>query len=348
LNLNIKIINRNNKLYLEYYENGIRYKKSTKLNDTKAHRAFINRELVPNIMKSIIEKKEINIFDTKKQKYEKTIYFYLYRVEEQTKRKKTETQRAYNFSINIFKKHFKNKEIEKINKNDIDLYLTELTKNYKKASIKAIIAPIKLAFNIAYEDGLINKKIKFEINLKDDKEEKESLTKEQINLLLNNANGVIKDYLNIALYTGLRISEILAIQWTDINFEKEHIHIQRIIKYGREQLPKNNKKWFCPLNPKLKDYLLTLENNNKFVINSTDNKINLLFKELQKKLLFEKIYSSHTLRHTFISQGIMAGLSPHYIKLFTGHKSVDMINNTYTHYQINLEEIKKYNKQINF
>lgn len=345
MNLNVKIIPRNKKLYIEYYEDKRRYKKSTKLDDTKANREFIKREMIPRIMKKLLDNKKIDIFD--KDDDEKNLSFFLDKAEKQASTKKEATKKFYKVYINKLKEYFKNRQITKINQEEIDKYISTIEKKYKKCSIRAIIVPLQLAFKIAYKEGVISKIPSFEINKANDKEDKESLSKEQIKILLDNAEGILKDYLMIAFYTGLRISEILGLKWSDVNYEKNYISIERIYKFGLEQLPKNNKSWICPLNPILKEYLHSIyKNKNSFIIPRTDSKINYDFKELQKKLNFEKTYSSHTIRHTFISQCVMAGLSPHYIKLFTGHKTTDMINKVYTHYLPNLEEIEKYNTHI--
>jgi integrase len=349
LNLNVKIKKRGAKLYVEYSQNGKLIRKSTGLDNSQANIRYINKEIIPNIQKSQVNNKEVDMFGS--NDYEKTIYYYLDLVLQHSKNKKRETIRVYTHYINKFKSYFKNRYISSILRSDIDSYLLHLQSSLKKASVKLAVVPLKKAFDLAYKDGLLDKPFTISIDLVDDKSKKESFTSEEINLLLSSSDGSLKDYIYIALHTGLRISEILGLKWSDINFKENYIHIQRIYKFGKEQLPKSNKTWYCPINPKLKKYLSSISKKCEFVIsynNSyyTTGSIYAKFVDLQKKLNFKNVYGTHILRHTFISQNMMAGNSPHIIKLFTGHSSVDMINNVYTHCTISTEDIEKYNQKV--
>ena len=68
----------------------------------------------------------------------------------------------------------------------------------------------------------------------------------------------------IALMTGMRRGEILALQWKDVDFEKNMIHVTKSIAYeGNAPVVKNTKtksgQRVVPLLNELKDYFLTIE-----------------------------------------------------------------------------------------
>ncbi len=53
------------------------------------------------------------------------------------------------------------------------------------------------------------------------------------------ANEELKDYLQVAFYTGARPGEILALKWSDLDFQNNTIHItRRISQKGEITTPK--------------------------------------------------------------------------------------------------------------
>jgi len=127
------------------------------------------------------------------------------------------------------------------------------------------------------------------------------------------------------LYTGLRLSEALHLTWEDLDFRRDILQVQ----------PKSNwtpKDYECreiPIHPVLKDALLKLKRKN-----GTDlvfpppqggkywkDAIKRKFKRLLKRLGIKNA-SIHTLRHTFASYLVMAGVDIVTVKELMGHSSI--------------------------
>jgi len=61
---------------------------------------------------------------------------------------------------------------------------------------------------------------------------------QEIQLLLDNAEGWFKNFLGIAFFTGMRTGGILALEWKDINFEDSLISVNKTRTAGITKNPK--------------------------------------------------------------------------------------------------------------
>lgn len=148
----------------------------------------------------------------------------------------------------------------------------------------------------------------------------------------------------IALYTGMRLGEVCALQWEDINEDTIFVHrtMQRIkTKSGRWEIiistPKTDKSCrFIPIPDCLR---FLIEENRKsagFVLEQENGRF-VEPRLLQKKALeiFEKsnvsIRKFHALRHTFATRLIDSGTDPKTVSELLGHSTVQITLNKYVH-----------------
>ncbi|WP_080996791.1 site-specific integrase [Neomoorella thermoacetica] len=59
----------------------------------------------------------------------------------------------------------------------------------------------------------------------------------------------------LALYTGMRIGEILALRWTDVDLSKKIIYVRRTVSGTGYQPPKNKRKRHLPIDQDTADLL---------------------------------------------------------------------------------------------
>ncbi len=172
----------------------------------------------------------------------------------------------------------------------------------------------------------------------------------------------------IAIYTGMRISEILALKREDIDFENRKIYVRKTLSHvdkGRILLEKTTKTYagmrdvpiLNVLYNKLIEYkidkkrgFLFLKNGN--FIHATN--FNARFQKLCKNANIrvykknvgiksgrktKKVYqcnitkskvNTHMLRHTFATRCIESGVSPVVLQRILGHKDIQVTLNTYT------------------
>ena len=94
-------------------------------------------------------------------------------------------------------------------------------------------------FRYAYMNEFLNKNLMDLVDVKSNRfvkstnSQQEYYSSDEVKLILANATGWFKSYLITLFYTGIRTGESLALKWSDVNFEKDTIHIQRSIRQGK-------------------------------------------------------------------------------------------------------------------
>ena len=135
----------------------------------------------------------------------------------------------------------KNTYIKDLEIIDINLIIEELFQKYNRETVRNIIIELKSIFNFAEN--------KYNINLKKKSIITPKTNSKKINILQKDHEDRIKRYCNksielrdigivMCLYTGMRIGEICALIWKDIDLENRQIHINKTL----ERIYLGNKK----------------------------------------------------------------------------------------------------------
>ena len=244
-----------------------------------------------------------------------------------------------------------NKEINSKNLNE---YIISIKEKYSYSTTKVIKNLINRSLIFAYQNKMIDCEYKISVKLKDNKTQKAvALSKDEQNKLeqyiLSNKRyyhyGIV-----IALYTGLRIGELLALKWNDIDFKNKLIFVNRTFETTSnnhktityEDLPKtNNSIRELPISNQLFSILKELKSISKsdYVVGSfkgTAIKIRAYQKSFENLLnkLKIKYYSFHSLRHTFATRLLENGVDVKTISELMGHSSPTITLNRYVHTNI--------------
>lgn len=127
------------------------------------------------------------------------------------------------------------RKLDEIRVSDIKLWYGYLTKNvnsHKYATdIKAVLSTILTdAMEDEYTNRNVVKNTRFpkKSNFRNEGiEEVDPFTLDEVNTLIENAEGQFKNILIFQFFTGARPGEMIALKWEDINFNSKYIHIQR-------------------------------------------------------------------------------------------------------------------------
>lgn len=253
-------------------------------------------------------------------------------------------------------------KLEEITYNTINqfLYNKSLTgrindnKNLSKSYIKTMAIILSSAINYAILYGLtkplVGKIIKPSITnskiIALTKEEQYKLEKHLSKCKDNTELAII-----IALNTGLRIGEICALSWADIDLNKDILHLKNsVIRIEDSSNNKNSKTKLIidlpkskhsirdiPITSKLKEYLLKYYAHNKYdyvLTNSNEflspRTLEYRFHSFLKKSGI-KNFNFHILRHTFATRCIECDVDIKTLSEIMGHASVNITLNNYVH-----------------
>lgn len=156
----------------------------------------------------------------------------------------------------------------------------------------------------------------------------------------------------LSLYSGIRIGELCALQWKDIDFKNNILHInktlQRIyIKDNKESVSKiiitnpktHNAERDIPLNKEFADILKKYQTeSNNYILSNSDKWIEpRTYRRYFKKCLDKGKISQinfHGLRHTFATNCIKLGVDYKTVSELLGHANVNITLNLYVHPQM--------------
>lgn len=277
-----------------------------------------------------------------------------------------------------------------------DITIADINNNLRNITkySQNVIDKCTMMMNSTFNYAVINKLVKenpFAIKgavirpKKDDNKKVVALTIEEQQAFVNGLQKYYEPYrtiLFIALYSGIRIGEILALTYDDIDLENKVIHVSKTLTRDENDktiVGKTTKTYSgqrdVPIISTLYDILNSYENEHTGTLFTKDNKlitpstINAHLKRIctkanirpvkvnstkrNKKGEIIKIRSSevhtHMLRHTFATRCIESGMQAVTLSRILGHKDISVTLNTYTDVfnQFKEKEVNKLDEYLN-
>jgi integrase len=163
-----------------------------------------------------------------------------------------------------------------------------------------------------------------QIHLPENNKRDRFLSKDEIQLLLDECAKHLKGIVEVALHAGLRMGEVLGLQWKHIDFKNERLFV--------EKAPDNRTKpgGWVDMNPDLVALMKSLRpkaripDREAYVFTKCGNRIysvSVAFNAALKRTGIEGA-CFHTLRHTTASHMAMAGCTPQEIAEQLRHKNI--------------------------
>ena len=189
------------------------------------------------------------------------------------------------------------------------------------------------------------------LQLERDKEKAiEPLNHEEVQLFLDTCLSNSPEqypFFLCAFRTGMRLGELLAVQWGDVDWHGKFIRVSRSYKNGRVNLTKTGKVRNVDMSDQLMEVMrkLHVQRKEEALRNGGEmietifhrsgqymeqNYIRRVFKRLLSKAGLREI-RVHDIRHTTASLLLSDGVSPVYVKEQLGHTSIQMTVDIYGH-----------------
>lgn len=146
----------------------------------------------------------------------------------------------------------------------------------------------------------------------------------------------------LCLYSGLRIGELIALQWSDIDFVKGILTVSKSCHDGQDGLiidePKTaNSRRLIPLPKQLLPILKGIKKKSKspFVVSVNGSSVSVRSYQRSFELLLKRLNiphkGFHSLRHTFATRALECGMDIKTLAEILGHKNPTVTLNRYAH-----------------
>jgi integrase len=255
------------------------------------------------------------------------------------------------------------------------LYNAKYQEGLSISTIKQIHTVLHSALDQALKNGLVNRNVSEATTLPKGKPKREIriLSLEEQQRFIAALEGErLKTAFLVELASGLRIGELLALRWKDVNFKDGYIEVRRSLQRVRifdggnskktalafqepkteagkrivplppviiEELKQHRKK---QLEEKLKAGALYEDNDLVFATELgtpiDPRNFERLFYRIREKAGLDKSVNFHALRHTYATRLLEANEHPKVVQELLGHKDISTTLNIYSHV---MPEIKK-------
>lgn len=263
---------------------------------------------------------------------------------------KKRTYLHYQNLYEIYIKKYFDQDTKRLTNEILNITMQTLLERYSNSLVKTIKSLLNRSLNFAYESNTIKKQLFITLKIQNKSEK-------QIECFSQNEQARLEKYILekekhyhygilISLYTGLRLGELLALKWQNVDFKKKILKISLTTskclenhkQISLETTPKTNSsireipltadliKILKELKTKPCEYVISNKNGQKVDYRTYQKSFENLLKRLNIKH-----YGFHSLRHTFATRLLENGVDIKTISELMGHSSPTITLNRYVH-----------------
>lgn len=208
-----------------------------------------------------------------------------------------------------------------------------------------LLIPLRAMFNAAVADEKIEASpVEMVKNRKHQRKPPDPFTREEMEIILRYMDRyprhleVIANYFRFAFAAGMRPSELIALRWGDIDWNRKTATVSRALVRHQEKDTKTHKVREVDLNPLALAALLAqkahtfMKGLNEPIFCSPEGERWLSERRLRKdffqpclKAVGIRQRHAYNTRHTFATVALMAGINPAYISTQLGHADTAML-----------------------
>ena len=327
-------------LWVDFTHNSKRYRKSLKLEDTKANRRLASTQILPQIQLKVINGEFF------KNQVPTVAEFMPLSLNTHKARRQKSTQDDYKsiYLLHIIP-YLGNMKLNDIKVSTLANWQNDILEKVSPARLATIRSLLYTMFQDALKDEEIEKNplsLVDTVKLSEVKIKPFSL--DEVALILKNGEEQFKNFYALGFFSGMRSGEMIGLRWSDIDFSKNEITIQRNIRMGYlKDSPKNGESRTIDIIDALLPYLktqyrLTGEKNSYVFLNNKGQHyydIKRIRDTHWKKTLkaceleYRPIYH---MRHTFATTMLENNEDILWVSHMLGHKDTAMTLNKYAKY----------------
>lgn len=223
------------------------------------------------------------------------------------------------FNVVNLLRHFVDIPLSRITPEQIEQYKDKRLAKVSPATVNRDLSTLKHALNLAVRWGYLESSPATSVvKLKEPKGRLRYLTREEADALIGECSNELRPIVITALHTGMRLGEILSLEWEDVDLKRSQIKIFDT---------KNNDFRVVPMNETLYNTLLKLNPKRGRVflsrLGAPYKHVRKNFKRALRRVRI-KDFKFHDLRHTFASWLAMEGIPLSTIGKLMGHKTPHM------------------------
>lgn len=344
------LIIRGNTIHIDFSYRGIRYRESTGLRHTKANlkhaaglRATIDHEIAMGTFryaKHFPNSKNAKLGQTGSSKSVRAALDDF--LETSKRRCSPSTLKGYRSIVEFhLKPNFGHFMMTDITSSEVKIWIANLNVSNKR--INNILTPLRSILGDAFADGLIERNpINRVKNLPNLHSEPEPFTPKEREKILSVMPEQTRNIFEFAFWTGLRTSELIALEWGDIDIDRAIVSVRRayVLKQTKTTKTKAGErevKLFPPaINALLSQKSFTFLAGKQIFHNPRTNARWDSDAQLRKTAWMPALKKAgvvyrnpYQTRHTYASTLLSAGENPLWIAHQMGHKDWGMIRKRY-------------------
>ena len=243
-------------------------------------------------------------------------------------------EKQMNKSVNP---HWKEIEVKKLTRDDVHALIFEkIDDSLNMNSKRWVLDMVRRVFQMAVEEGMLDKNPAQGIKIKVPEVEQKVLTNSEVEVLLREAQICDHRFYPVwavALMTGMRSGELFALKWTDIDFDAKMISVNKQWTNKVGFCPtKTRKNRIVPISTELSKFLKKHkleQGKSEFVLPHLPEWVNGMQAEVLRdfcKALGITPVKFHDLRATFITNLLARGESLARVMSIVGHTQLKTTN----------------------
>lgn len=269
---------------------------------------------------------------------------------------KASTYNDYRKIINIIIPIFGIKPLHALTRNDVRTWIAGMACSNKR--IANILSPLRAALQDAQHDDLIQSNPLFSWTYKRNEPPAQKVyvdpfTEAEQQAIISAATGQIRNQCIVFFWTGVRTSELIALEWSDIDWKRKKIRINKAFTAAAESDETTKTKtgtreidMLSPVEQALVDQKQhTLLQGNKIFLNpmtgktwTGDQKIRKTFWKPLLKRAGVRYRNPYQTRHTYASMMLSSGENLAWVSSQMGHSNVLITARTYARWIVGTEQ----------